>query len=158
MRRQMLDGPFFIFTYYWRGRFPYTYEFDLSGSGCEQRMRWERVATVHTLDRGNDRVYEKGWKVNADLSWDNGLIRREYEDTDAYAGRTEQLLGLLFNTKCNSTLFYFPSPGLHPTKYYNVRIGGDYTFTYARGLEGIGLQGGFSLIGKDVLDEIPWTP
>lgn len=156
VRRLKADGPFFIFTYYWSGRWPVTYEFDLSGSGCHQTVGWDRISDIHTLDRGNLKGYSKGWRVHAELNWTEGLIRREYWDTDTYEGRTEKILQLLYSTGCNNSIFYFPSPGVHPSKYYDVMVSGDYNFSYIRGLEGVGLTGSMTLIGKEVYDEIPW--
>jgi hypothetical protein len=152
----MLDGPYFVFVYDWSGHWPTEHRLDLSGSGCEQSLGWTRVAVTHTLDEGQTKRYHKGWKLNAHLSWLNGLLKSTYWDTDTYVGRTEKLLQILFNTPCNNSIWYYPYPSVHPALYYDVMITGDYNFTYRKGLEGLGFTGSIELVGKEVFNEIPY--
>ena len=155
-RRQMLDGPYFSFTYLWSGVYPDTHALDLSGSGCTQDITWERIADTHTLDRGNMKRYDKGWKLNATLVWgSDSLILRTYTDVDTYYGRTEKLLNLLYNTTCNEQVFYYPYPSIHSSSYFDVIVVGDYNLQYVKGLDGFGYRGSIELIGKTVFPEIP---
>jgi len=155
-RRKMLDGPVFRFTYYWSGLYPVIYDLDLSGTGCDQKINWDRIATEHTLDRGNYKRYLKGFQLNATLTWgDNALLEATMLDTDSYTGRTEQLVNLMFNTTCNDDIFYWPFPGAHPTVYFKVIWKGNYNFNYVTGLVGTGFQGVINLIGADVLEKSP---
>ena len=155
-RRRMADGPMFRFTYLWYGLYPQTYNLDLSGTGCEQLIDWERIDTVHTLDRGDYKRYLKGYQLNATLKWgDNALIQATTADTDVYVGDTERSMNLMFNTTCNQPIFYWPHPGTHPSTYFNVIWSGNYNFNYARGLVGTGFQGEIKLIGSDILEKSP---
>ena len=155
-RRLQDDGPLFRFTYYWQGINPVTYDLDLSGSGCVQRVNWKRVAAVHTLDRGDYKRYKKGFQLEASLKWGkDSLLCAEYWDTDAYAGRTEKIVSLMFNSSCDDTIFYWPHPGIHSSTYYSAIWDGDYDFNYVQGLEGVGFNGNIKLVGKYILEKSP---
>ena len=155
-RRLNDDGPKFRFTYLWSGLWPTVYDVDLSGSGCNQKIVWNRIADVHTLDRGDYKRYKKGFQLEATLRWGrDSLLRTEYPDTDTYLGQTERLMNLMFNASCNNPIYYWPHPGVHPSTFYLAIWDGDYDFNYVEGLEGVGFNGNIKLVGKTILDESP---
>ena len=154
-RRLMSGGPYFAFTYLWSGLWSANYTLDLSGTGCVQRISWERVAESHILDQGDMKRYHKGWKIRVTLTWGaSSLILRTFE-SDTIPGETEAVLGYMYNASCNEQNFYYPYPTLHPSTFFDVIVTGDYNFQYVKGLDGTGYRGSISLVGKTVFSEIP---
>jgi len=159
-RKKMTDGPVLRFTYMWTYGGPHTYDVDLSGTGCQQTIIWNRIATVHTLDRGDYKRYLKGFQMEAKLRWsgNHSLNPEHFDDEGTVPGLNEKLMQLLFNTTCEETVLYWPHPSTHPSTYYNVIWSGDYDFNYIDGLVGTGFQGEIQLIGKDILERsYPFT-
>jgi len=152
-RRKMSDGPVFRFTYLWSAGGPATYDIDLSASGCNQKINWNRVADVHILDRGDYKRYLKGYQLDATLTWGrDALIPEHHDDIGTVLGRTEKLMQLMFNSTCEEDIFYWPYPTTHPSTYFSVIWSNDYDFNYAEGLVGVGFQGKIQLVGKDILE------
>jgi len=137
----------------WSEPVPIVYDIDLSGSGCDQKINWNRIAEVHTLDRGDYKRYLKGYQLDATLTWGRGaLIPEHHDDIGTALGRTEKLMQLMFNSTCEEYIYYWPYPETHPSTYYSVIWSGDYDFNYVEGLVGVGFQGKIKLVGKDILE------
>lgn len=120
---------------------------DLSGTGCSQRVDWERLVNVHTLANGATRKYFKGWKLKANLNWGmNALIPEALGSA----------LNDIHNLTCSDPIFYFPYPEKYPGSFYKVIIGDLWNINFVRGLLGTGFQGSISLIGQDVLSSKPY--
>lgn len=116
------------------------YQFDINP---HIEPHFEHLQVPHQLDSGLTISYDKKFKVNFTLTW---------QEPNFF--RSEQLEELRVIKNSLEGLCIYPSPEYHPDSVYAVRWANGFEFKFVKGNVYMGYEGRIELEGMTILSEI----
>ena len=105
---------------------------------------FEHIQEVHVLGSGLTKKYHRGFKLHAELTWQDSILFR---------GEQYEWFRRIYNL--HDDFIFNPTPDSHSGASFGVQWMNDFDFRQVEGVTPFGYEGSMILEGTSILAEIP---